>query len=223
MRADAFVRLRLCKAHVDRRQDSARNRQQMRRKDDLARIETNLLQQLARVPMSKHAVSREIVRSVHIVRLRCRSFARAAHAALRVGHDARIEINNARCHQRPERENHRGCIAARIGDEPSCRQFQRDAAPAGRRPPAIGSARPGSRAVVFEAIDCAIGGFGQSPCTAQVDHAQAASQCLGYPLARLLMGRGKKQHFDAAILASNSHEKGCSFNAALPLLSASCG
>ena len=65
----------------------------MRRKDDLLRAQADLLQQLAGVAMGEDSVGGEIVGRVHEMRFGGGRLARAAHAALRVGYDAVIEID----------------------------------------------------------------------------------------------------------------------------------
>ena len=148
--------------------------------------------------MRKHAVGGKIVGRVHEVRLRRGRFARAAHAALRVGHDAVLEIDEARSHQRLQRQNDRRRIAAGIGDQLRAgnllaMQLRHAVDGLGLR----GRGQLG--AFVREGIDGAVGRFGQPPGAAQVDDAQSALERFGNPLARLLVRRGEKQNFDAAL------------------------
>jgi hypothetical protein len=56
-------------------------------------LDADLLQQFAGVAMREDAVRGKIVGRVHEVRLRRRRLARAAHAALGVGNNAVIEID----------------------------------------------------------------------------------------------------------------------------------
>ena len=67
----------------------------MRRKNDLACIDADLLQQFAGVAMREDAIGGEIVGRIHEVRLRGGRLARAAHAALGVGDDAMGEIDQS--------------------------------------------------------------------------------------------------------------------------------
>jgi hypothetical protein len=54
-------------------------------------------------------------------------------------------------------------------------------------------------AFVSEGVDGAIGRLGEPPSAAEIDDADAASEGLGDPLARLLVGRGEKEDLNAAI------------------------
>ena len=69
----------------------------MRRKNNVAAIDPDLLQQFAGVAMAEDAVRREIVRRIHEMRLRRRRLARAAHAALGIRNNAMRNINKACC------------------------------------------------------------------------------------------------------------------------------
>ena len=89
----------------------------MRREDDLAGVDADLLQKLARVAMRKDAIGREIVCRVHEVRLGGGRLARAAHTAFRVGNDAVFQIHQPRGHQRLERQNDGSCVTAGISNK----------------------------------------------------------------------------------------------------------
>ncbi len=54
-------------------------------------------------------------------------------------------------------------------------------------------------AFIVEGIDGAVGRFGEPPRSAQVDDAQTRAKRLRHPLPRLLVRRGEKQHFNAAV------------------------
>ncbi len=136
--------LRFAEAHVDGGENAARNGQQMGREDDLALVDADLLKQFAGVAMGEDAVGGEIVGRVHEVRLGGGRFARAADAALGVGDDAVVEIDEARGNQRPEGEDDRGCVAAGVGDEARAGDLMRDAARACRRRPGPESAAASS-------------------------------------------------------------------------------
>ena len=70
------------------------------------------------MPVAEDAVSGKIVGRVHVVCLGCGSFAGSAHAALRIGHNAALEIEQTGGSQRLQRQNHRGRVAAGVGDQP---------------------------------------------------------------------------------------------------------
>jgi hypothetical protein len=67
----------------------------MGREDDLASIDADLLKQFAGVTMREDAVGGEIVGCVHEMRFGGWGFARAANAALGVGDDAMVEVDNS--------------------------------------------------------------------------------------------------------------------------------
>ncbi len=94
-----------------------------------------LLEQLAGVPVREDSVGGEIVRRIHIVRLRCGRFARTGDSGLGVGDDAAIEIDPSGGEERLERENDGGRVAAGIGDEFRSCEFRRGAVPGFRRRP----------------------------------------------------------------------------------------
>ena len=148
--------------------------------------------------MGKHAIRRKIVGRVHEVGSGGGSFARAADAALGVGNNSVIEIDESGRDQRLERQNDRSCIAARIGD-----QLRAGDLLAMKLRHAIDGLRLRGRgqfgAFVVEGIYGAIGWLGQPPCAAQIDDAQPALERFRDPLARLLMRRSEKQHVDAAL------------------------
>ncbi len=75
----------------------------MRREDDPARGNANLLQQFAGVPVREDAVGRKIVGSGHKMRLHRGSLTSAAHAALGVGNNAVTEIDKSSGNQRLQR------------------------------------------------------------------------------------------------------------------------
>ncbi len=95
-------------------------------------------------------------------------------------------------------QNDRSRVAAGIGDQPRAGNLlamQLGHAVDGLR--LRGCGQLGS--FVLKGIDGAIGRFGQPPRAAQIDHAHPALQRFRDPLARLLMRRGEKQHFDAEL------------------------
>ncbi len=149
--------------------------------------------------MGKDAVRGKIVGRVHEVRACRRRLSRAAHAALRVGNNAVIEIDEPRRDQRLQRQNDRRRVAAGIGNKLGAGNLL-----AMQLGHAIDSfclrGRGQFGAVVLKGIDGAIGRFSQPPCSAQIDHADSALERLRHPLARLLVRRGEKQHIHAAFL-----------------------
>ena len=77
----------------------------MRRELNLIVRKMQLLQQLARVSMSKDSIRREIIRSIHKVGLRGRSLARSAHTRLRIANNPTLQINHTCQHKRSQRQN----------------------------------------------------------------------------------------------------------------------
>ncbi len=146
----------------------------------------------------ENAVRRKIVGRVHKVRLRRGRLSRAAHAALGVGHNAVLQIDQSRGNQRLQRQNDRCRVAAGIGNQPRAGNLL-----AMQLRHAVDSLRLRGRgqlaSFVLKGVDGAVGRFGQPPRSAQIDHAQAALQRFRNPLARLLMRRGEKQHLHAAL------------------------
>src|SRR6478672_1835538 len=90
----------------------------MRSKHNVVRADANLLEQLARMTMAEYAIRREIVGSVHVVRLCRRCLACAAHSALRIGDDAMGQVNEARRNQWTHCKNDRSGIATWIRNQP---------------------------------------------------------------------------------------------------------
>ena len=111
--------------------------------------------------MGKDAVRGKIVGRIHEVRFCGGSFARAADAALGVGHDAVLEIDESRGDQRLQRQNDGSRIAAGIGD-----QLRAGNLLAMQLRHAVDGLRLRGRgqfgAFVREGIDGAVGGFGQA-------------------------------------------------------------
>ena len=143
-------------------------------------VDADLLQQFAGVAMRKDAVGGKIVGRVHEVRFGRWSLARAADAALGVGNNAVLEIDEARCDKRLQRQNDRGRVAAGIGDQLCAGDLL-----AMQLGHAVNGLRLRGRgefgAFVVKGIDGAVGCIGQPPRAAQIDHAQCRDSALRAP------------------------------------------
>src|ERR1700691_6368637 len=88
----------------------------MRRKNNLAPRDSNLLQNFAGMAMCKYAVRGKIVCRIHEVCFGRWNLTGATDAALGVGNYSVVEIDETRCGKRLKSQNDRGCVTARIGD-----------------------------------------------------------------------------------------------------------
>ncbi len=110
----------------------------------------------------------------------------------------RVEVDQPRGHQRLQRQNDRGRVAAGIGDEARsgnlCAMQLRHS---------VNGLRLGGRGqfgvVVLEGVDSAVGRLGEPPRAAQVDDPHSVPERIRNPLARLLVRRGEKQNVNAPL------------------------
>ena len=219
----ARVCLRLLETYIDGRENAARNRQQMRRENDGRRIDPDLLQQFAGVAMREHAIRGEIVGRIHEMRLGGGRFARAAHAALRVGNDAvlagRQDLRRPAASARGSPMSHSSPDWPPAARPTICAAMQLRHAINGLRL----NVHRLRRAFIFEFVDGAIGRLrsaamrrsGRSrACRAQ--EPQEPTRATAHAAWRGTAPRTSRS-------VSRSHENGCSRSLPLPLLSINSG
>ena len=188
---DFLLRERLPQVHIDGRQDAARDGQQVRGENELGRGEPELLQDFSRVPVGEDRVGAEVRRHLDEVRLGSRLLAGARDPRLRVGDDAALGIHQAGAHERRQRQDDRGRIAAGVRHYVGLGQKFADQlrqAVDGLLLHGVGR----GRVRVGEVVSGAVGGRAQAPGGAQVNHPQAAAHRFRQPSPRRLVRRGQE-------------------------------
>src|SRR5205823_417943 len=166
---DLRSRCGLLKLYVNRRKNSARYRQQMRRERDFARAQMQLFGNFSEMAMREYAVSREIVGNGNEMRARCRFFSCARDAGLRICDDSLVAIGEAGQQQRCETENYRSRVATRIRDDHCIRNFV--AVQFGQTVHGFfGQVGGSNQVLIFESVDRAMLLLLQPPCTAEIYH-----------------------------------------------------
>jgi len=111
--------LRLREIHVDRGQNSARERQQMRRKHDLVFRETGMLEDLGRMPVREQPIGLEILVDFDEMQIAARILAGAARAGLAIANNAGVRGDPTGFRERAQSKDHAGGITAGIGNQSS--------------------------------------------------------------------------------------------------------
>src|ERR1700722_19819036 len=127
-----------------------------------------LFEQFSGVTMAEDSVGRQVVCRVHKVGVGGRGFSGSTYSGLGVPDNAVVDIDESGLKQRREREDDRGRIAARVGDQTG---FADRVAVQLRAPVDCLCLQPGCRfgTYVLQMVDGAIGVVFQTPCSAKVD------------------------------------------------------
>src|ERR1700691_2014298 len=110
--------------HVDCGKNSTRDGKQVRRENDLAFVERDLLEQLAVVAVREDAVGGEVVGCVHEMRFGGGSLSSAADAAFGIGDNAVVEIDETGGNQRLQSKDDGGCVAAGVRNKTRVRDLR---------------------------------------------------------------------------------------------------
>ena len=169
----------------------------MRSKRQLCLVQSQLLHHFSQMPVSEHRVSGEIVRHGNEMRTGCRRFTGSRNARLRVRNNSTLAIDQAGLQQRCQRQNDRGCVAARVRHQLSRAQCGRRSAlrQANRTlPSAVNSAAVAAFASLKPIDRTMPQRLRESPCATQIDDPQTLSNRLRRQVAgRFMRRRQKKQ------------------------------
>src|SRR5260370_33243900 len=86
----------------------------MRREDKLSGSEPKLLENFPRMPVAEDRVGRKVIGDLYKVGLGRRLLAGAGDPRLGIANNIMVPVNHSGTNQRRERQDDRGCIAARI-------------------------------------------------------------------------------------------------------------
>src|SRR6266567_2052067 len=115
--------LRLLEGDVNGGKNAARERQQVGRKNHFLLRQARVVENFRRMAVREEAIGLEILIHLDKVEIAAGVFAGAAGAGFAVANDAGVRSDPSCLSERPQSKNHAGGIAARIGNQASCRNL----------------------------------------------------------------------------------------------------
>src|SRR6202795_1686018 len=124
-RLDVRGSLRFAEGNVDRGEDSACERQKVRRENNLRLAQTGVFKNFRCVAVREETVGLEIFIHFDEVKIAARVFARAAGTGLAVANDARAVSKQTRLGKRPQSENHASRVTTGVRNQTGFGNFVR--------------------------------------------------------------------------------------------------